>query len=142
MHLSHGKEQSDLKDDENENQTEGSNSGEWLAKRPKKSNDSQKSLLSKLHGDTFSNDETVPQRLTIAEKVKRKILLYEAEHTVDLYSDPLQWWNERKHTWPLITKLIQKKFQCSPWAYHRRDFVALWESTYGNIIRKMELSFN
>ena len=73
MHLSHDKEQSDLKDDENENQAEGSNSGERLAKRPKKSNDSQKSLLSKLHGDTFSNDETVPQRLTIAEKVKREI---------------------------------------------------------------------
>ena len=73
MHLSHDKEQSDLKDDENENETEGSNSGERLAKRPKKSNDRQKSLLSKLHGDTFSNDETVPQRLTIAEKVKREI---------------------------------------------------------------------
>ena len=33
----------DLKDDENENQAEGSNSDERLAKRPKKSNDSQKS---------------------------------------------------------------------------------------------------
>ena len=31
MHLSHDKEQSDLKDYENENEAEGSNSGERLA---------------------------------------------------------------------------------------------------------------
>ena len=34
MHLSHDKGQLDLKDDENENQAEGSNSGERVAKRP------------------------------------------------------------------------------------------------------------
>ena len=83
------------------------------AKRPKNSELSEESQketrFSKLLGDLFHN-ETVPQRLAITDKVTREISLYKAERTADLDSDPLKWWNDRKHTYPLITKLVQKTF--------------------------------
>ena len=36
--------------------------------------------------------------------------LYKAEHVAELDSNPLEWWNNRKHTYPLISKLVQKMF--------------------------------
>ena len=33
-----------------------------------------------------------------------------SEHVVDLDSNPLQWWNNRKLVYPLITQLVKKIF--------------------------------
>ena len=79
------------------------------AKRPKNSKDKDKSKFSKLLGDVFETD-TVPPRLALVEKVRREISLYKAEYVANLDSNPLKWWNNRKHTYPLITKLVKKMF--------------------------------
>ena len=104
MHLPHDSE--DNLDERNEVQ---STEFENPAKRPRNSEDEDKSKFSKLLRDIFETD-TVPPRLALVDKVKWEMSLYKAEHVADLDSNPLKWWNDRKHTYPLITKLVQKMF--------------------------------
>ena len=108
MHLPHDSEDSlELASDgRNEEQ---SSPIESPAKRPRNSEDEDKSKFSKLLGDIFETD-MVPPRLALVDKVRREMSLYKAEHVADLDSNPLKWWSDRKHTYPLITKLVQKMF--------------------------------
>ena len=73
------------------------------AKKQKKDENIMKSLL----GDIVSK-ESASERLTPTRKVRRELSLYDAEHAVELDSDPLQWWQARKLTYPLMSKLVQK----------------------------------
>ena len=82
---------------------------ESLVKRPRYSEGEDKSKFSKLLGDIFETD-TVPPRLALVEKVRWEISVYKAEHVANLNSTPLKWWNNRKHTYSLITKLVKKMF--------------------------------
>ena len=91
-----------LADERNEEQ-----GTESLAKRPRNSEDEDKSKFSGLLSDIFETD-TVPPRLALVDKVRREMSLYKAEHVADLDSNPLQWWNDRKQTYPLIIKLVRK----------------------------------
>ena len=52
----------------------------------------------------------MPPRLALIEKVRWEISLYKAEHVANLDSNPLKWWNDRKHAYPLITKRVKKMF--------------------------------
>ena len=46
----------------------------------------------------------------VVDRVRQEISLYKAEHVADLDSNPLKWWNDRKHTYPLIVELVKKMF--------------------------------
>jgi len=89
-----------LADERNEEQ-----GTESLAKRPRNSENEDKSKFSGLLSDIFETD-TVPPRLALVDKVRWEMSLYKAEHVADLDSNPLQWWNDRKQTYPLIIKLV------------------------------------
>ena len=52
----------------------------------------------------------MPERLAHSEKVKRELSLYKAEHSAELDGDPLKWWQSRKLAYPLMSKLVQKRF--------------------------------
>ena len=109
MHLSCDSEES-LEVASGERNEEQSSPIESPAKRPKNSEDDEdKSKFAKLLGDIFETD-MMPPRLALVDKVRREISLYKAEHVADLDSNPLKWWNNRKHTYPLITKLVKKMF--------------------------------
>ena len=43
---------------------------------------------------------------------KERALLYKAEHSAELDCDPLKWWQSGKLAYPLMSKLVQKRF---PW---------------------------
>ena len=65
--------------------------------------------MTALLGDLFSKD-VMPKRLGHSEKVKRDLSLYKAEHSAELDCDILKWWQSRKLAYPLMSKLVQKRF--------------------------------
>ena len=106
MHLPCDSEES-LEVASDERNEEQSSPIESPAKRPRNSEDDEdKSKFAKLLGDIFETD-TVPPKLALVDKVRQEISLYKAEHVADLDTNPLKWWSNRKHTYPLITKLVK-----------------------------------
>ena len=75
----------------------------------KKSRKDDKGPMTPLLGDLFSKD-VMPERLAHSEKVKRELSLYKAEHSAELDCDPLKWWQSQKLAYPLMSKLVQKRF--------------------------------
>ena len=65
--------------------------------------------MTALPGDLFFKD-IMPKRLGHSEKVKRDLSLYKAEHSAELDCDILKWWQSRKLAYPLMSKLVQKRF--------------------------------
>ena len=108
MHLPH--DSGDSSEERNEEQS--SSPTESPAKRPRINEEDvqEKSKFSKLLGDIFQS-ESSPPRLAVVDRVRREISLYKAEHVADLDSNPLKWWNDRKHTYPLIVELVKKCLQ-------------------------------
>ena len=45
-----------------------------------------------------------------SSKVAKELELYNAEKPLDLDSDPLTWWNNRRLIYPLMCKLVQKYY--------------------------------
>ena len=94
--------------------------------------------FSKLLGEIFINDSNaLPPRLAISERVKWELSLYRAEQPADLDSDPLEWWKERKFAYPILTKLIQKKYSMVATSVPSERLF----STAGNIIHKKEVLY-
>ena len=86
MHLPCDSEDSlGLADERNEEQ-----STESPAKRPRNSEDEDKSKFSKLLSAVFETD-TVPSRLALVDKVRWEMSLYKAEHVADMDSNPLRY---------------------------------------------------
>ena len=69
----------------------------------------EKGPMTALLGDLFSKD-VMPERLAHSEKVKRELSVYKAEHSAELDFDPLKWWQSQKLAYPLMSKLVQKRF--------------------------------
>ena len=66
--------------------------------------------MADLLGDVFNSSSS--QKITHREKVMKEICLYNAEQPISkLDSDPLEWWQTRKHSYPLISSLVQKSSQ-------------------------------
>ena len=75
----------------------------------RKSRKGEEGPLTALLGDLFSKG-IMPKRLVHSEKVKRELSLYKAEHSAEIDCDPLRWWQSRKLAYPLMSKLVQKRF--------------------------------
>ena len=78
----------------------------------------------------------MPPRLAVSEKVEREISLYRAEQAADLDSDPLKWWKNRKLSYPLLIKLIQKWYSMVATSVPAERLF----STAGNIIHEKRSS--
>ena len=69
------------------------------------------SLMSQLLGDMFSSKTPDDQdQLHQVDKAKKELAQYNAESVPDLDIDPLEWWKVRQRTYPLLTKLVRKRF--------------------------------
>ena len=102
------------------------------AKKAKKS-DNTETRFSKLLGEIFNNDsDDLSPRLAVSEKLKWEVSLYRVEKKADLDLDPLKWWKDRKLVYPLLTKLIKKRYSMVATSVPSERLF----STAGNIINE------
>ena len=59
--------------------------------------------------------------------MSRELFLYKAEHLAELDSDLLEWWQTRKLAYPLVDRLVQKRFSMVATSFPQRDCSALLE---------------
>ena len=78
-------------------------------------------MLQSYLGDLFEESDQ------FVDSVAKELEMYKAEKPIDLESDPLEWWYQRKTFHPLISRLVQRMFSFV--ATSRASF-----SSAGNII--------
>ena len=67
--------------------------------------------MSQLLGDMFSSKTPDDQdQLHQVDKAKKELAQYNAESVPDLDINPLEWWKVRQRTYPLLTKVVRKRF--------------------------------
>jgi len=45
---------------------------------------------------------------TLTQEIEKEYLHFQAENVIDLKSDPLHWWRERKQSYPLLAVLARR----------------------------------
>ena len=68
----------------------------------------QKGPVANLLGDLF--EEQSDDAPLHCDKVAKELELYKTEKVLELDSDPLEWWNARKHHYPIMLRLVQRVF--------------------------------
>ena len=57
-----------------------------------------------------TSDKTLPQRINHSKKMQKELFIYKAEALAELNSDPLQWWQNRMLSYPIMSALVQSTF--------------------------------
>jgi len=70
----------------------------------------EKGYVSALLGELFSSCSESSSTRTLKEKSQVEVQRYTAEEKLDLDKNPLEWWKQRRGTFPYLSQLVRRFF--------------------------------